>query len=146
MNSSNWVAMSATATGWFNRRPRARRFWARKPALCTNNLSISRGERRMALPLSGPWVISEDITEKTNVPGNFAADILHPLPCHAQQNAASNGAGHGNKPSAPRHGLCGNSVKQLCAMFTQFLTDKGEKCHAIEPSHAMLIVERAVFG
>lgn len=41
--TNTWVAMSATASAWLSLRPRARRFCARNPALCSINFSTSRG-------------------------------------------------------------------------------------------------------
>mmetsp|Transcript_9643 Transcript_9643/g.23805 ORF Transcript_9643/g.23805 Transcript_9643/m.23805 type:complete len:215 (-) Transcript_9643:661-1305(-) len=45
MSSSSCAAMSAVASGWLRRRPRARRRCARTPAACSVSLSISRGHR-----------------------------------------------------------------------------------------------------
>src|SRR5712664_1123229 len=47
ISSSSCAAMSPTASGWFRRSPRARRFCARKPTPWSSSLSISRGIRCM---------------------------------------------------------------------------------------------------
>src|SRR5439155_975075 len=62
INSRSCVEISATASGWFRRSPRASRFCARTPAPCSTSLSTSRGVRCMRALLSGaarPGIVSE---------------------------------------------------------------------------------------